>query len=380
MVDVGLSFASGRLGGCDDTGIMKFNTDVESLRSALTQARSVISPRASLMARTGALIEAVGGANPVRITGASDDMSVVAAVTAAKSLDKGKALVVPAPLGTYLAALPGDTEITVYTTETDLFVDVGNDHPYQFRLMQDSFPTPPAPNGARTSVNLGLLGSAVAAVKRSMDAEGVVRLTSDDDDVNLASTDSFRLTQATLVGAGFGEFSAVLPNVAVSSIAKVEPHSLKFDKKSINATSDTMSVSARNLVATTFPDVNLVLDQKPSSTFRIAREELAAALQRLSAVGPDEPVQLAISQGHLSLILSGSGVGRGQEDLAIDGGPTTTFMVSLNLRFLLDAAHSHSAEHVIVGFSGPTKPIFVKSGERLVVTSALMPLAGSEQS
>lgn len=315
--------------------------------------------------------------NPVRLTGSSDQVHLIAAVPGAKTLDKGEALVAPGPVGSYLAALPGQETVTVSTTETDLVIDRGDSRPYSFLLLHATYPEVQPSKGSKTSVDLGRLGDAVGAVKRSAGDEGMIQVKSDDNNITLASTDNYRLTQAIIANAGFGEYEAVLPLSAVERVAKIDPKIITFDKKTLTAVSDDVSMTARALADQTFPALDSVLGKAPAHTVTLSKAELVQAGQRLQAVGADSSVAIAIDHDSLSMVLTDSTVGRGQEEVSVQGGPTTTFTVSVNLKFLIDAALSHVEDTLTLGFTSASDIVFLRTRGTMQVTSAVMPVAGA---
>lgn len=357
---------------------MKFSTTAGALRSALSQARTAISAKPNLLARAGALISATkGGSKPVRITGSNDQVTILSAVSGAKVEENGEVLVTPGPLQGFLATLRDDANLSIETTDTHLVVTREGHAPYKFVPMHADYPDPPTVRGTKASVNFSRLSDAVDAVKRSTGEEGVVQLTSDSKNLTLASTDNYRLSQVIIANAGFGEYTGILQLSAVERIARSQPAAVNYDKKAVNVVTDEVSITVRALANASFPDVSVALNQSPKNTIKIPREELAQSLQRLHAVDPDSTVALAIDQNSMTVSLADSPSGHGQEDLEITGGPSTLFIVSVNLKFLLDTALSHKGSEITFGFSGPTEVLFIRSIDSdIQVTSAVMPVAG----
>lgn len=358
-----------------DTAAMKFSSTAGALRNAFTQARSVISPKPNLLARGGAQVTVnAGGPNPVRVTGSNDQVTVVAAVSAAKSIEAGVALVNPAPVSGFLGTLPAESELEVEATDTHLVITRKNGQPYSFVLMHADYPATQAVRGTRASVDFSNLLDIVDSVKRSVGEDGVVQLASTADKLTLSSTDNFRMTQ-TVAPNGFGDYTGVLPVAALERLGKVEPQTVTFDGKAINAVGEDVSVTVRALHNHAFPDVGSVLAQKPRSTATAPRLELTAALQRLAAVDSDATVAIAIDQTSMTLSLVGSSTGHGQEDVAVRGGPAAMFTISVNLKFLSDAVRSISGDDVLLGFTAPDSILFLRGADgSLQVTAAVMPV------
>lgn len=359
---------------------MEFTTTAGSFREALTRARTAISARPSLMAHRGALVEAVKGSpKPVRITGSSDNLTVIAAALGSKTTVNGTALLDPAPLQGLLSSLNSAEQLQVEATDTHLIVSRENSPPYRFVLMTADYPDPPAVSGTRTQVNFRGLGDAVAAVRRSVGEESLVQLKSTAETLSLASTDNYRLTLATLRQGGFGDFTAILQLPAVERIAKAEPSAIDYDRRSVRVATEEAIVTVRTLTQAAFPeDLSVVLQQTPRYQLTVPRGDFASALQRLHAVDATVAVTLSIDQDTIDIALSNSAAGHGAETLKIHAGPSELVVASVNLKFLLDSVLAHPGDEIQFGFTGPTDLILTEStSEDLKVVSAVMPLAPS---
>lgn len=357
---------------------MKFSTTAGALRHALAQSRTAISPKPNLLALSGAHISATkGSSKPVRITGSNDQVSILSAVAGSKVEENGTTLIAPGPLQGFLATLKDETGLEVETTDTHLVVTREGGAPYRFVPMHADYPDPPTVRGTKASVNFSRLVDAVDAVKRSTGEEGVVQLKSEGDNLTLASTDNYRLSQVVVANAGFGDYSGILQLAAVDRVARANPAAVNYDKKAVNVVTDEVSITIRALANASFPDVSVALNQTPANTVKLSRTTLLQALQRLHAVDPEATAALAIDQASMTITLAESPAGHGQEEIALSGGPTTLFIVSVNLKFLLDTALSHKGEELTFGFSGPTDILFIRStDDDIQVTTAVMPVAG----
>lgn len=355
---------------------MKFNATAGAMRQALSRSRSAIVARPTLIAHSGALITAVKGSNKaVRITGSNDQLTVLSSVTGAKVEENGSILVNPAPVQGFLSTLAEETPLEVESTDTHLVITRQGAVPYRFVPMHADFPDPPTVRGTKASVNFNRLADAVDAVRRSTGEDAIVELRSDNDHLTLASTDNFRLSQARLINAGFGDYTGILQLTALDRIAKANPMAVNFEKRAINAVTEDVSITVRAMTDASFPDVNTALNQTPKHQVTLSTADFTKALQRLHAVDSDATVAIGIDQNSMTISLAESPAGNGEEEVQISGGPTTLFTVSVNLKYLLDTAVSHKSEELSLGFSGPTDILFIRSADNeLQTTSAVMPV------
>jgi DNA polymerase III sliding clamp (beta) subunit (PCNA family) len=94
----------------------------------------------------------------------------------------------------------------------DLVISGDNSSAYRFRTVLGSFPQPPKIQGEVRDVDMRQLGAGLSLVRSAVDkSKRLVQLVSVDKSLSLTTTDSYRLAQTVLPGAGFGDFTGVVP-------------------------------------------------------------------------------------------------------------------------------------------------------------------------
>lgn len=359
---------------------MKFSTTASSLLSAVSLATKVIPTRSNLVAYTGVHLEVAAG----RLTvSGSDGETTVAATRKVSGTVAGSVLLPPRPVTRYLATLPADTAVTVESVaDTEVSVTAADGSPYGFKTIATTFPTPPSLRRDKKETDLSGLAEAVAAVGVSAIAltsgkDKVVQLVSDDEGIKLHSTDRYRLTRAVLPkGASFGTFDGLMPLRVLELAASIEPTHVQVDGKGkaiVFCTADT-TVTTR-LISDPFPTVDSVLGSVPHYTVQLPREQVLAALRRLSAIAePGIPLVATLAGDELTLTMRSNNLGSGVEVIALAEQVGAEVAFGANLEFLEDALGSHRTVEVTLGWSAPLLPLFVTSPSKVPVINVIMPV------
>jgi DNA polymerase-3 subunit beta len=334
---------------------MEFSTTASGLNGALTRARKAMVDAPPLVAYTGVLIRAEGGR--VLVTGGDGETTVTVTVPADVASD-GSALVVPGPLGGYLAKL-GDVDVTVAVEDTsDVVVSRSGKSPYRFRQLASTFPPPPTGGRDMREVDLPDLARVVATVRHA--SSGVTLLRSSDAGVTFATTDGYRIARAKAGGRGFGDASCVLTASGLDNLAANAPTHLALDAKGrMLRAKGADSFTVIRLVDEPFPDVDAIVDGFVADEVRFDPGDVTAALRRLAAVAERTPLRVHVAGGTLTLTAENANVGAGSEQVDVRGGQAE-FTCHVDAGYLLDAISAHSGE-VTLGWNGPVNPLHVRS-------------------
>lgn len=352
---------------------MNFTTTAGKLYSALSTARAVTTPTSTLVAFSGVLLLVKG--DRLSVIGADGDTAIAASVPLDNSTD-GEALVAPKPLAGFLSAVDQAAEITVQSDSVDVTVQVaGLAAPYTFRAIQARFPRPPAARAAPTEVSFNDIDRAVNAVRSAVDRDhGGVLVISDDKTLKLFATDHYQLHAATVAGAGFGEFTGVVPLQVWERIALLEITGVVADVrgKTLRFSGTDLLISTR-LLSVAMPDMTNVLTSTPPMSAQVRVAELKHALKRLTAVTGSEPALLTIAEGQLSLAATNSEAGSGSEMLPVT--TTATASIALDPQRLISALAAHTADIVSMSFGTEIDPLHVKSKTgRTEITTVVSPI------
>lgn len=339
---------------------MEFKCTAGDFLAAINRVRPAAS--SSALVTAGVQISATDGPVPVRLTACDGSLSLTCGVGDGQFVSEGAVLVAPNPVRSFLQGLPSDTGLTVRTDSTHMLIDRGKGKPYSFvfALMDFVDLKPPADNQA--SVDLGDLHAALHAVKPSADGEGMVQVVSGDKDLDLLTTDRFRMTRARLFDRGFGECRVKLRLPSVEEIAKIKPSRLRWDASLFHA-ADTGSaaMTCRQHTAPFPPAAEKILDSVADSHLSLTFDRLDAleASKRLASLSSDQIVSLSVDADGMLLASVVDDTGSGFEEFDVIGGPAETFSTNLRLSFLVDALSAIPSDVVEMHFvRDPKKPIF----------------------
>lgn len=353
---------------------MEFSTTAGALREALTMARHATPAHPTIAAYTGVLLEVTDG--QVSFTG-SDGETTITAIAAANTRSTGQILLLPRPLGNFLANLESNETIYARLNSTeDLEVEPEGSSAYSFRRMVASFSTPNQPKTAPRSVDLSRLDLAIAAIRSSTvkDMPGV-QLVSSESGLTLHTTDNYRLSRAILPEGGFGVFTGLVSLNILERVARMNINEITVDPKgrTLRFSGPSVAVTTR-LLSMSFPDVSGFLEFTPPSEAVFSIAQLRRLLPRLNSVAEQSPLKVRLEGKLMTLSASNVDLGTGSESLQLSQPVPVPFEFLVKPAFLLDVCNSHDSEHITLGYTSPTEPLFVRSIEKLEVTSVLMPI------
>lgn len=348
---------------------MDLSVESRSLHHTLDLARRAVPSAPTLAAYTGVLLQIQGG---FLLATGSDGETTVTAKLAVDVATPGQALVVPGPVLGYLEKLdPGRARLWI-DESTDLCVSVGGRDPYRFRQLGATFPAPRIERAGLVPAQLGDLRSALAAVRHA--ADGLVQLRSDDHQVILSATDRYRIAQAFLPGAGFGEFTGVVPLAALDHLGRepIEQIGLDSRGRQLRARGPELFLTTR-LIDEPFPDVTPIVAEPRAHKVSLLRHPLLEALDRLSTVSSRRTVSIKISSGYLEISAANVELGSGAETIRVEGY-CDEFACHVNAGFLRDAVAAHVADRLELGWNGALQPLHLRSVGDLVVCTVVMPI------
>ena len=114
------------------------------------------------------------------------------------------------------------------------------------------------------------------------------------------------------------------------------------------------------LIDAEFPDYRRLLPTEHTAVATVDVSELTEAIKRVALVADrGAQVRMEFSEGTLRLAAGTDGVGRAEEDLAVDfaGEPLT---IAFNGTFLTDGLGSLHSERVLFGFTTASKPAVLR--------------------
>lgn len=352
---------------------MRFGTTVSAMKDALNAVRPVIPTNPSLLAYSGVHLEAEDDA--LTVTGSDGDVTLSVRVRVS-DCSPGRILLPPKPLASYLASLSGGMRLDVSLESGDLVVTPAEKSGYRFRPMAATFPAAPAPGGDAREVDFSQLSAALTILKPAVPRDTLaVQLVSDETNLVLHATDTYRLTRVTLPNAGFGTYTGVVPMTVLERAAKAGATEVVVDPKArmIAFRSPDVSVVARQL-AIPFPAVETVIAALPPDEVKFSPSELYGALERISSIAEQSAVTVELDGSSLNLAASTAEVGQGSEALTLATSAPAPFTVLVRAGFLQDTVTGVGDAPVSLRYSGPLQPLFISTADPLDVLHVVMPV------
>jgi DNA polymerase III subunit beta len=200
-----------------------------------------------------------------------------------------------------------------------------------------------------------------------------IRVEMSGEILTLAATDRFRLAvrQLTWSASSPALDAAVLPpaktlaEIARSGVDGADVHlslgsASAIGKEGLFGIRSENRSSTMRLIDAEFPDYRRLLPAEHTAVATVNVTELTEAIKRVALVADrGAQVRMEFSEGTLRLAAGTDGVGRAEEDLAVDfaGEPLT---IAFNATFLTDGLGSLHTERVLFGFTTASKPAVLR--------------------
>jgi DNA polymerase III sliding clamp (beta) subunit (PCNA family) len=199
-----------------------------------------------------------------------------------------------------------------------------------------------------------------------------VQLVSDEENLHLNTTDTYRVGSALLHDAGWGVFSGLVPLSVLERVADSEIHEVAVDVKGrvIEFSGAKVRFIVR-LSASQFPRVEATLSLVPVHSIQVSLSLLRVALARLGALVESNALQCTIADGELRLSVR-SALGDGVEILEVTGEDSTEFAVMLD--YLRTSLIGREGDLVTLRWTNATSPLFITSSDPLAITTIVMPV------
>jgi DNA polymerase-3 subunit beta len=201
----------------------------------------------------------------------------------------------------------------------------------------------------------------------------------------MAATDSYRLSvKTTTLAAPVGEeFEANVPARALQELSRIaaqidaeEVAIAKLENQvvfTVRGTAGATVLSSR-LIDGQFPNYQQLLPESVEHELRVAREELAGVVRRISLLAQkNAPLRLAFAEGELRVSAQTPDIGEAHETLPIgfNGEP---FEIGFNPEFLRDGLESVESSEIMLRLTSPLRPGLIESADEGGFVYLVMPL------
>lgn len=340
-----------------------------TLADALGEAQRAVPSNPSL--RTYSAVHLAAKTGRFSVTGSDGELTIRASGDCIAD-EPGECLFHPRPVVAWLQTV-GNVEIEVEESgDGDMVLSAAGLAAYRFHTVSASFPRSPQIPGTPLRINLTGLKSALASLRTAVDRDSrIVQLVSSDTELRINATDTYRLCQVVIGGAGFGEFSGLISLSALENLSgEVDRVSVDVSGRVVAFASDDVNYTCR-LAVVAFPAVDSILSNLPASRVQLPVGDVRRAIERLNTIVGESSLHCVMERDTLTLSVGDSSIGTGREVVAISNGPQAAFEFHVRPSYLSDALKERGSAEVTLAYSDALSPLFfVSSGN----TYAVMPV------
>lgn len=360
---------------------MKFRCDRDVLSEALQAVQRGVSSRPGIPALTGVLMRAEAGEG---LTLTTTDLEVSVRLTVEVQVTEGGTALVPARLLTETVKSLSDAPVEFEADGGQARIRCAAYEGALRLLPAEDFPAIQPPSGMPIVLSAAVFAEAVAQVAKAASRDEArpvltgILLEISREGVTLVATDSYRLAVRELVATAPGEARAIVPERALSEVARAAAALEKgevrvfLEESQASFQVDGLTLTSR-LIEGEFPNYRQLLPEAYENRLTVSRQQLADAVRRVGLLARDtSPVRLEFNA--LGVKLSSQSPDLGQAVEAVEAryeGEDLT--VAFNPQYLLDGLAAASGETVRLEVRDGLKPGVIR-GESEDFTYLVMPV------
>jgi DNA polymerase-3 subunit beta len=262
-------------------------------------------------------------------------------------------------------------------------------------LRSEDFPRlPEPPSGEIVKLDAPAFIDTVARVARSASRDDTrpiltgILVSASDTSLRMVATDSYRLSvkTTTLDTQVTAPFEANVPARALQELARIAQQAAAAEigvarlenqvvLKLARAEDGTGgAVLSSRLIDGQFPNYQQLLPDSADHELRVAREELADVVRRVSLLAQkNAPLRLGFSAGELRVSAQTPDIGEAHETLPLPfaGEP---FEIGFNPEFFRDGLESLESDEVLIKLTSPLRPGLIESADGSGFVYLVMPI------
>jgi DNA polymerase III subunit beta len=365
---------------------VKLSTSEQELLAQLQTVSRVASTRSAVQALSGVQIAAEGAGVELRAT----DMEVALRVPLDAQVERPGTVVLPGRLLLdVVRQLPGGpVSLELRPSEQDVEVLAGPARFHIRTLRAEDFPPLPEPGGDTVvSMPAQAFVDTIARVSRSASRDETrpiltgILVSASGAELRMVATDSYRLSvkETRLEAPLAGAFEANVPARALDELARIAQQA-GAEQIEIGVRSNQVVFSvggatlSSRLIDGQFPNYRQLLPESYEHELRIAGEELAGVVRRISLMAQkNAPLRLAFEEGQLTVSAQTPDVGEASEPLPVPFAGEA-FEIGFNPDFLRDGLDSVESGDVVLKLISPLRPGLIESGDGSGFLYLIMPI------
>ncbi len=350
---------------------MKFDTNTDELRNAVTTAARFVERRANLPALAGILISAEGSRLTLRATNLECGVEIT---IPAKVATAGVVAVPAAILSGFLGNARGKVVSGTVSGEV-LKLETERASASIKTLPHDDFPVLPRVSAERSfTAKAGDLSRAIRSVAYCASLSAVkpeqqsVLLVGDAGKLTAVATDSFRLAEKTvpLRGSATGTASLLVPARNAAELMRIldaggGEAEIYFNENQLSTHVGDIYYTSR-IIDAAFPNYKQIVPKTFLTEALVLREDFGAALKSLSIFADKSShVTLAVDPKEKTITLTSRNPDVGEQVSTLRATITgEAVSMSFNGRYLADSLQSTSGDSIKLQFNGAGKAILIK--------------------
>jgi DNA polymerase-3 subunit beta len=372
---------------------MKVTLSTAAFLGELQTASRVASSRSAVQALSGVQLEATDDGLELRAT----DMEVGLRLHLAATVSAPGSVVLPARLLVDVVRALAGAEVTLELHADQHAVElVCGPAVFHLRtLRSEDFPhLPEPPTGDIVQLDAAAFTDTIARVARSASRDETrpiltgILVSASASSLRMVATDSYRLSvkTTTLETPVTAPFEANVPARALQELARIAQQAAveqigvaRLENQivfSLGATGNGAggAVLSSRLIDGQFPNYQQLLPDSADHELRVAREELAEVVRRVSLLAQkNAPLRLGFAEGELRVSAQTPDIGEAHETLPIPfaGEP---FEIGFNPEFFRDGLESLESSEVLIKLTSPLRPGLIESADGSGFVYLVMPI------
>lgn len=358
-----------------------------NLKNTLDICGKVIGKSSNLPILSNVLIKT--SENKIKILGTNLDVGITS-TTSGKVIEDGS-ITVPYDVIYSLVSNISDERINLETKENALILKTENYEAVIQGSQESEFPIIPDVDKSKLiEINQGSFKDAIDGVLFSVSESEFrpeingVYITMEDNVIKLVSTDSFRLTEATIDNTNFKKTNIeTLDMIIPLRVAHIVSYAITGDGKDVAIYIDDsqLMINVENteivsrLVDGKFPDYKAIIPKTVDTEVVLDRVELINALRLANSfTSKAREVKIQVKDGKVMEVYSSdASVGENKYIIPVKAsGPDID--VVFNLGYLLEGLQAEKSEKLFIGLNDNSKPAIIKTPGNNSYFYILMPV------
>lgn len=367
---------------------MKLSCNQEKFNKSLNIVNKIIGTRGTLPILNNILLSTDKG----RLKLASTDLEIGITTWIGAKIDQDGSITVPAKVLTDFISTNDDEKIDIVLTDTTLELKSNKYQAHIKGIEATEFPLIPEVKSEKLiSLPVKSFQEAIrkilfaCAIDETRPVLTGVYLSIEKDIIKIASTDSYRLAEATLKLEQISSknISVIIPNRTMSELGRIlsvvsKNIDIYLEENQILFVLDDTQIISR-LIEGNFPDYKQIIPKEHSSHFELSTSELTKTVKMASFFARESAnnIKLNFSKDELLVSAVSPQLGDNVSKIMIKS-EGEDLDIAFNAKFVLDILNVLDEEDVVIEANGKLQPTIIRSKKDKKFIYVVMPLRVDE--